>query len=387
MDRRQAEADRWRTEGNRRGVSGTPELRGAYNFSAGPATLPRPVARRVREELAAHAGDGASIIEISHKHPRFRGVLDTAVALYREVTGLPEEYHVLFVHGGARMQCAAVPLNLIGRSPTRTAGYVVTGLFAQQAQREGARYGTAAIVAGSRDTGFDRIPEVTARHCPPDAAFLHLTSNNTVYGTRWNDFPRDCPAPLVADATSDILSRRLDHGRFGIVYAGFQKNLGPSGMALVTIRDDLLGHALPETPRLLDYSVYAASGSLDNTPNTFAVFVLSLTLEWIRDQGGLAAVERTNLAKARLLYEELDRTAFYRPTAHPDHRSVTNIVFRLADESLTGEFLARAQAEGFLGLAGHRLVGGVRASVYNGMPQEGVQALADFLREFARERG
>ncbi|WP_079027739.1 3-phosphoserine/phosphohydroxythreonine transaminase [Streptomyces rimosus] len=387
MDRRQAEADRWRTEGNRRGVPGTPELRGAYNFSAGPATLPRPVARRVREELAAHAGDGASIIEISHKHPRFRGVLDTAVALFREVTGLQEEHHVLFVHGGARMQCAAVPLNLIGRSPTRTAGYVVTGLFAQQAQREGARYGTAAIVAGSRDTGFDRIPEVTARHCPPDAAFLHLTSNNTVYGTRWNDFPRDCPAPLVADATSDILSRRLDHGRFGIVYAGFQKNLGPSSMALVTVRDDLLGHALPETPRLLDYSVYAASGSLDNTPNTFAVFVLSLTLEWIRDQGGLAAVERTNLAKARLLYEELDRTAFYRPTARPDHRSVTNIVFRLADESLTGEFLARAQAEGFLGLAGHRLVGGVRASVYNGMPQEGVQALADFLREFARERG
>ncbi|WP_078897744.1 3-phosphoserine/phosphohydroxythreonine transaminase [Streptomyces rimosus] len=387
MDRRQAEAHRWQADENRRRVSGAPEPPGAYNFSAGPATLPRPVARRVREEFAAHAGDGASIIEISHKHPRFSGVLDTAVTLYREVTGLPEDHHVLFVHGGARMQCAAVPLNLIGRSPTRTAGYAVTGLFAQQAQREGARYGTAAIVADSQDTGFDRIPEVTARHCPPDAAFLHLTSNNTVYGTRWNDFPRDCPAPLVADATSDILSRRLDHGRFGIVYAGFQKNLGPSSTALVTVRDDLLGHALPETPRLLDYSVYAAAKSLDNTPNTFAVFVLSLTLEWIRDQGGLAAVERTNLAKARLLYEELDRTAFYRPTAHPDHRSVTNIVFRLADESLTGEFLARAQEEGFLGLAGHRLVGGVRASVYNGMPQEGVQALADFLREFARVRG
>lgn len=359
----------------------------AYNFCAGPATLPREVARRVREEFREHAGDGASIVEISHKSPRFTGLLEGATGLFRALSGLPDAYHVLFVHGGARMQCSAVPLNLIGRSPDRTAGYVVTGLFARQAREEGARYGTAATVATSEDTGFDRVPEVDPRDCPEGAAFLHLTSNNTVYGTRWNRFPEGCPAPLVADATSDILSRRLDHARFGVTYAGFQKNLGPAGTALVIVRDDLLGHALPQTPKLLDYSVHARTRSLDNTPNTFAVFVFSLMLEWVRDRGGLAAVERANLAKARLLYEELDRTAFYRPTAHPDHRSVTNVVFRLADESRTGHFLARAEAEGLLGLAGHRLVGGVRASVYNGMPEEGVRALAGFLRAYERRYG
>ncbi|WP_405699996.1 3-phosphoserine/phosphohydroxythreonine transaminase [Streptomyces sp. NBC_01383] len=359
----------------------------AYNFCAGPATLPRPVAERIREEFLAHAADGASVIEISHKGPRFSGILDTVETLFRRLCALPRNHHLFFMHGGARMQCSAVPLNLIGRSAARTAGYVETGLFAQQACREGARYGTVSTVAGSAATAFDRIPPVRARDCPEDAAFIHLTSNNTVYGTRWTDFPQDLPAPLVADATSDILSRRIDHTRFGVVYAGFQKNLGPSGMALVTVRDDLVGHALAGTPRLLDYAVQAETRSLDNTPNTFALFVLSLILEWVRDQGGLAAVERNNEAKAALLYGELDRSSFYRPTARPEYRSVTNIVFRLADESLTGEFLALAESEGLLGLAGHRTVGGVRASVYNGMPEDGVRALAGFLREFERLRG
>ncbi|RPK45954.1 Phosphoserine aminotransferase [Streptomyces sp. ADI92-24] len=359
----------------------------AYNFCAGPATLPRPVAERIREEFLAHAADGASVIEISHKGPRFSGILDTVETLFRRLCALPRNHHLFFMHGGARMQCSAVPLNLIGRSAARTAGYVETGLFAQQACREGARYGTVSTVAGSAATAFDRIPPVRARDCPEDAAFIHLTSNNTVYGTRWTDFPQDLPAPLVADATSDILSRRIDHTRFGVVYAGFQKNLGPSGMALVTVRDDLVGHALAGTPRLLDYAVQAETRSLDNTPNTFALFVLSLILEWVRDQGGLAAVERNNEAKAALLYGELDRSSFYRPTARPEYRSVTNIVFRLADESLTGEFLALAESEGLLGLAGHRTVGGVRASVYNGMPEDGVRALAGFLREFERQRG
>ncbi|MEU6995356.1 3-phosphoserine/phosphohydroxythreonine transaminase [Streptomyces sp. NPDC046465] len=359
----------------------------AYNFCAGPATLPRPVAERIREEFLAHAGDGASVVEISHKGARFAHILDTVETLFRSLCALPRSHHLFFMHGGARMQCSAVPLNLIGRSATRTAGYVETGLFARQAAREGARYGTARTVASSAATSFDRIPAVPARDCPSDAAFLHLTSNNTVYGTRWTDFPHDVPAPLVADATSDILSRRLDHDRFGVVYAGFQKNLGPAGMALVTVRDDLIGHALPGTPRLLDYAVQADTRSLDNTPNTFALFVLSLVLEWVRDQGGLAVVERHNEAKAALLYGALDRSAFYRPTARAEHRSVTNIVFRLADESLTGEFVALAESEGLLGLAGHRTVGGVRASVYNGMSEDGVRALAGFLREFERLRG
>ncbi|MGW1225127.1 3-phosphoserine/phosphohydroxythreonine transaminase [Streptomyces sp. NPDC002530] len=364
-----------------------PAPRHTYNFCAGPATLPRPVAERVREEFGAHADDGASVVEISHKGPRFTAVMETVDTLFRDLCALPANHQLFLMHGGARMQCSAVPLNLIARSASRTAGYVETGLFAQQAAREGARYGTVKTVASSVATAFDRIPAVRPEDCPQDAAFVHLTSNNTVYGTRWNAFPQGLPAPLVADATSDILSRRIDHTRFGVVYAGFQKNLGPSAMALVTVRDDLIGQALPVTPRLLDYAVQAETRSLDNTPNTFAVFVLSLVLEWIRDQGGLDAVERTNEAKAAVLYRELDRTAFYRPTAHPDHRSLTNIVFRLADESLTGAFLAGAVSEGLLGLPGHRTVGGVRASVYNGMPMDGVLALAGYLSEFERVHG
>ncbi|MFI0740702.1 3-phosphoserine/phosphohydroxythreonine transaminase [Streptomyces sp. NPDC021100] len=359
----------------------------AYNFCAGPATLPRSVMRRVREEFAAHADDGTSIVEISHKSPRFTALLESTVARFRELCGIPDGHHVLFVHGGARMQCSAVPLNLVSRSPSRTSGYVETGFFARQARTEGARYGTAAVIASSADTCFDRIPPVHPEDCPPDAAYVHLTSNNTVYGTRWHSFPRGLPAPLVADATSDVLSRRLDFSRFGVVYAGFQKNLGPSSLALVVIRDDLLGHALPGTPLLLDYAVYAGSRSLHNTPNTFALFVLSLVLDWVREQGGLEAVERANQDKADLLYRELDRSAFYRPTAHPGHRSVTNITFRLPDAPATADFLRRAEAEGLRGLAGHRSVGGVRASVYNGMPPAGVRALAGFLREYERTRG
>ncbi|NLU68944.1 3-phosphoserine/phosphohydroxythreonine transaminase [Streptomyces sp. HNM0574] len=359
---------------------------GTYNFCAGPGTLPRAVAARVRAEFAGHVRDGASVVEISHKSRRFTALLEETEQRFRRLCELPDDHRLLFVHGGARMQCSAVPLNLLARSPSRTAGYVDSGLFAQQARREGARFGRAVTVASSEGTGFDRIPEVDPRRCPGDAAYLHLTSNNTVYGTRWTRFP-EVRAPLVVDATSDILSRRLDLGRFGLLYAGFQKNLGPASMALVTARSDLLGHALPHTPRLLDYSVYASTRSLDNTPNTFAVFVLSLVLEWIAEQGGLGPVEKANEHKAATLYRELDASDFYVPMALPAHRSVTNIVFRLADESLTGAFVAQAADAGLLGLAGHRVAGGVRASVYNGMPQEGVAALAGFLRDFERRMG
>lgn len=342
---------------------------------------------RVRDEFLAHAYDGASVVEISHKSDRFITLLESTVAMFRELTGLPDSHQVLFMHGGARMQCSAVPLNLIVRSSTRRSGYVETGLFARQARVEGGRYGTASVVASSERTGFDRIPAVGAEHCPEGAAYIHLTSNNTVYGTRWQRFPKELPAPLVVDATSDLLSRELDLSRFGVTYAGFQKNLGPSSMALVLVREDLLGSALPETPLLLNYEVYATSRSLHNTPNTFAIFVLSFVLEWIREQGGLKAVEDLNLEKARLLYRELDRSGFYRPTAHPEHRSITNITFRLADESLTSSFLDFAVDAGMLGLQGHRTVGGLRASMYNGMPLAGVAALTDVLQEFERLHG
>ncbi|MEO7194182.1 MAG: 3-phosphoserine/phosphohydroxythreonine transaminase, partial [Pseudonocardiaceae bacterium] len=254
----------------------------------------------------------------------------------------------------------------------------------RQAQQEGTRYGTATVVASSADTGFDRIPVLSTGSCSPDAAYLHLTSNNTVYGTRWHTFPTDCAPPIVIDATSDILSRRWDYSRFGITYAGFQKNLGPASLALVVIRDDLLGYALPETPLLLNYEVYANSQSLHNTPNTFAIYVMALILQWIQQQGGLDAVEALNKTKADLLYRELDSSDFYLPTAHPDHRSITNITFRLRDESRTTEFVEHSGARGLLALGGHRTVGGVRASIYNGMPLAGVRALIEFMREFER---
>jgi phosphoserine aminotransferase len=285
------------------------------------------------------------------------------------------------------MQCSAVPLNLIARSATRRSGYVETGFFAREARREGARYGTATVVASSAGTGFDRIPVLPAGGGPPDAAYLHLTSNNTVYGTRWHTFPTGCAAPIVVDATSDILSRRWDYSRFGIVYAGFQKNLGPASLALVVVRDDLLGHALPETPLLLNYEAYAKNQSLQNTPNTFAIYIMALMLEWIQAQGGLDAVEAVNNAKAELLYRELDCSDFYLPTAHRDHRSITNITFRLREESRTAEFVERSAARGLLALGGHRTVGGLRASIYNGMPLAGVRALVGFMREFERHGG
>lgn len=357
-----------------------------WNFSAGPATLPRPVIRQAQEELLDYRGTGVSIIEISHRSPEFLEVMDTATTLFRKVTGVPEEYHLLFVHGGARMQFSAVPLNLIGRSKARLCCYVETGLFARQAREEAARYGEAMVIASSAASGFDRIPDIAPDAWPEGAAYLHLTTNNTAYGTRWNTLPEGFPAPLVADATSDLLSRRTDLSRFGITYAGFQKNLGPSSLALVIVREDLLGHALPETPLLLDYRTYADSGSLHNTPNTFAIYVMSLMMRWIEEQGGLAAVEATNETKATLLYRELDRTGFWVPRARPEHRSATSVTFA-ASGSLSSAFLKESMDHRLLGLQGHRTVGGLRACLYNGMPIEGVAALVELMRDFESRRG
>jgi phosphoserine aminotransferase len=358
-----------------------------FNFSSGPAMLPRPVLRQIHDELLDFQGTGVSIIELSHRTPTFAAVMDTATRLFRQLTGLPDDYHVLFVHGGARMQFSAVPLNLIGRSPSRLSAHVETGYFSQRAREEALRYGPATILATGEASDFDRIPDVAAGRCPPDAAYVHITSNNTVYGTRWSEIPSGLPVPVVVDATSDLMCRRLDLARCGVVYAGFQKNLGPASLALVVVRDDLLGHALPETPQLLDYAFYARTGSLGNTPNIFAIYVMSLMMRWVADQGGLQAVEAGNRAKAELLYQAIDRSGLYVGTAHTDHRSTANVTFRLRDESLTSAFLAGSEQRRLLGLRGHFSVGGLRASLYNGMPMEGVEALVCFLEEFERTGG
>jgi len=330
---------------------------------------------------------GVSVIEISHRSKEFQAVLDGAKELFRELTGLPDSYRILFIHGGARMQFAALPLNLAGFSPTRKCLYIESGNFSRLAANDARPFADVRVIASSAETGYDRLPEVPAGAVDQDAAYLHLTSNNTVFGTQWQTFPETGAVPLVTDQTSEILSRRLDFSRFGLVYAGLQKNLGPSGMALVVVREDLLGRADERTPLLLDYTRAAADDSLTNTTNTFAVYVVRCVLEWIRDEGGLAEMERRNRQKAELLYRLLDASDFYRPFARPGHRSMMNVVFHLPDDTQQQRFLQEAADAGLYALKGHRAVGGIRASIYNAMPLEGVEALADFMTDFERRHG
>ena len=358
-----------------------------YNFGAGPAMLPTEVLEQVRDEFLDYRGLGASIIEISHRSRDFDEIIDAADALIRELSGLPDNYQILYVAGGARMQFSAMPMNLMNRRPARKALYFETGEFAQQARIEADRYGDVKVIASSEGNRFDRIPDIDPGLVEQDASYAHLTSNNTLYGTRWHDFPDTGAVPLVVDATSDIFSRVWDYSRLGAVYAGFQKNLGPSGIALVLIREDLLGHAMPETPALLNYEQHARTHSMANTINTFAVYVMRLVLEWIKEQGGIAVLEARNEAKAKALYEVLDNSDFYRGIAHPQHRSAMNLTFNLPSAELLALFLEEAPKAGLYALKGHIHVGGARASIYNSMPLEGVQALVEFMRQFEQRCG
>lgn len=358
-----------------------------YNFSAGPAMLPTPVMEKAQQEFLNFAGLGAGLIEISHRSKEFDQVINDADALLTELAGIPDNYKILYVHGGAQMQFSAVPLNLIARQPARKAAYIESGNFAKLAAKEAARYGNITITASSADSNFNRIPEVDMNAVDADTSYLHITSNNTIYGTRWQSFPDTGDIPLVADMTSELLSRQIDISQFGIIFAGLQKNLGPSGLAVIIMREDLLGHALPETPNLLNYQTYADKHSLANTNNTFAIYMMKLVLEWLKDQGGVAAIEAINERKAALIYDVVDNSDFYLATAEAAHRSTMNVTFNLAKDELLGEFLAQAQSRNLYGLKGHRNVGGARASIYNAMPEEGCQALASFMREFAEQNG
>jgi phosphoserine aminotransferase len=358
-----------------------------FNFSPGPAMLPIEVMTRVQHEFLNYGGLGASIVEISHRSKDFVRVVEEATALFRELTSLPENYSVLFVHGGGRMQFAAVPMNLIARTPARKAAYVETGVFSASAIKDAAPYGAIETVASSRNVKFVRIPDVDLERITKDTSYLHITTNNTACGTRWNNFPDAGDVPLVGDATSEILSRVVDYSRFGLVYAGLQKNLGPAGTAIVVVRKDLLGHALRETPPLLNYTVVEKGQSLVNTPSTFNIYFAREMMRWIRDLGGVREMERRNNQKAQLLYDFLDRSTFYRPLVDKEHRSTMNVTFDLPTPQQLETFLREAENEGLYALRGYRDVGGVRASIYNGMPLEGVQALVSFMQEFERTRG
>ena len=358
-----------------------------FNFSPGPAMLPHEVMTRVQQEFLNYGGLGASIIEISHRDKEFVSVVEEATSLFRELVSLPENYSVLFMHGGARMQFAAVPMNLIARKAARKAAYVETGVFSASAIKDAGPYGTIETVATSRNVKFVQIPDLDMERVAKDTSYLHITTNNTACGTRWNNFPDTGDVPLVGDATSEILSRAVDYSRFGLVYASLQKNLGPAGTAIVVVRKDLMGHALPETPPLLNYAVLDQGQSLVNTPSTFNIYFVREVLRWIRDLGGVSEMERRNNQKAQLLYDFLDSSKFYRPLADMAHRSTMNITFDLPTPQAVETFLKEAGTEGLYSLKGYRDVGGIRASIYNGMPLEGVQALVSFMREFERKQG
>lgn len=346
--------------------------------------LPTYVMETAQREFMNFQDMGAGIIEISHRSKEFDSVLNRCDELLKELAGIPDNYKILYVHGGAQMQFSAVPLNLLGLSPSKSASYIETGTWGVKARKEAARYGNATTAASSADTGFDRIPEFDCASLPADTAYLHITSNNTLYGTRWHSFPQTGDVPLVADMTSEFLSREIDISQFGIIFAGLQKNLGPAGLACVIVREDLLGHALKETPALLDYSVYAKSHSLSNTNNTFAIYMMGLVLEWVKEQGGVAKLEAQNNAKAKLLYDVVDASDFYLGVADPAHRSIMNVTFNLAKPDLLDAFVEQALEAGLYALKGHRDVGGARASIYNAMPIEGCVALAEFMVEFEK---
>lgn len=356
-----------------------------FNFSAGPAVMPLPVLEQAQRELVALPGVGMSVMEISHRSRTFEDMLQSTIAGIRDLAGVPSNYKILFLQGGASLQFTMVPMNLL-RVGT-VADYVDTGTWAVKAATEARRAGSVNVTGSTKADNYNRIPSQAELRLTAGAAYVHITTNNTIEGTGWKTLPEVADAPLVADASSDIFSGPIDAGRFGLVYAGAQKNLGPAGLTLVIIRDDLLARSDDNLPTMLSYKVQAANNSLYNTPNTFGVYILGLVVAWLKSLGGLPAIARINQRKAARLYAEIDRTGFYRGTAQKESRSLMNITFRLPSEDLEKAFDKEATAAGLDGLKGHRSVGGMRASIYNAFPEEGVEALVQFMREFERRKG
>ena len=356
-----------------------------FNFGAGPAMLPLPVLERARDELLDFAHSGMSVMEVGHRGSEFKAVVQSSQARLRELLDIPRGYHVLFLQGGAQMQFSAVPLNLIGAAGS--ADYVDTGAWSCKAITEAARYGRVNVVASGKDGGYCTIPAQHDWRRDRGACYLHYTPNETIGGVEFHFIPRSDGVPLVADMSSTILSRPLDVAKFGLIYAGAQKNIGIAGLTVVIVREDLIGRAQPHTPLLLDYKLQADTDSMANTAPTFAWYIAGLVFEWLHEQGGLAAMARRNERKARTLYHAIEASNFYANPVAAECRSWMNVPFTLADDALDPIFLDEAKAAGLTGLKGHRLLGGMRASIYNAMPQEGVQALVDFMKEFERRHG
>jgi phosphoserine aminotransferase len=356
-----------------------------HNFSAGPAILPVPVLEEAQRDLVALPGVGMSVLELSHRSKTFEAILATTEADVRTLGKVPPNYKVLFLQGGASLQFSMVPLNLL--TPGSTADYIVTGGWAQKALKEAQRVGTVHIAASTESESPARIPRQDELELTPNAAYVHMTTNNTLVGTEWFREPAVGDVPLVGDASSNIFSRPIDVAKYGLIYAGAQKNLGPSGVTMVIVREDLLARSAKSMHSMLSYAVQADHGSMYNTPPCFGIYLMGLVMKWSLAQGGLESMAARNQRKADTLYAEIDRTGFYRGTAVKADRSRMNVTFRLATEELEKKFVKESTAAGLDGLKGHRSVGGMRASIYNAFPEEGVAALVSFMKEFERRNG
>jgi len=357
-----------------------------HNFSAGPAALPESVLRQAAAEMLDWHGRGMSIMEMSHRTPDFEGVIAAAEADLRELMGIPANYKVLFLQGGATLQFGMVPINLL-RGKTR-ADYIVTGSWSEKALAEAKRYCNVNVAADTSSTNFTYAPAQNELKLDPNAAFVHVCTNETIMGVEFPYVPDTGSVPLVADMSSHILSREIDVSKYALIYAGAQKNIGPVGLTVVIVREDLLGQPLPGMPTLLDYKVHADNGSMLNTPPTFAIYMAGLIFKWLKDLGGVAAIEQQNIAKAKCLYDYIDASGgYYRNPVRPSDRSRMNVPFTLVDDKLDSVFLKESLAAGLSSLKGHKSVGGMRASIYNPMPLAGVEALVDFMRDFAARHG
>ncbi len=355
-----------------------------YNYSAGPSMLPLSVLEKCAAEMTDFQGTGMSVMEMSHRSKAYDAIIRDAFDTFRRVMNVPENYKILFLQGGASTQFAAVPLNLM---KTGKADYIVSGEFSGKAYKEAKKYGDARLVATSEDTTFDRIPAFSKADIRPDADYVHICYNNTIFGTHFNSIPDTGDVPLVCDMSSCIMSEPIDISKFGMIYAGAQKNIGPAGLTVVIIREDLLGNARPETPTMLDYKVMADADSMYNTPPCYAIYVAGLVFRWVEELGGVEKMHEINQAKAELLYKAIEGTKMFKLHAQKESRSLMNVTFRTDSAEMDKKFIAAAAERGMLALAGHRKAGGMRASIYNAMPVEGVEKLAAFIKEFDEKGG
>ncbi|MGI6562902.1 MAG: 3-phosphoserine/phosphohydroxythreonine transaminase [Clostridia bacterium] len=354
-----------------------------YNFSSGPAILPFEVLETAKEELLNYKGTGMSVLEMSHRSSTYLSIIEETEKDLREIMNIPDNYHVLFLQGGASLQFAMVPMNIMVKN--KKADYVNTGVWSANAIKEAKRFGSVNVIASSEDKQFTYYPKVTSDMISKDADYVHITTNNTIYGTRCANIPDTKDVPLIADCSSNIMSEKMDINKFGLIYAGAQKNLGPAGLTVVVIREDLAANIPSDLPTMLSYKTHIEKGSMFNTPPTYSIYIMGLVMKWVKKQGGVEAIEKMNKEKAAMLYDAIDQSVLFKAPAAKEDRSLTNVVFVTGNPDLDKKFVNEAKKEGLVTLNGHRSVGGLRASLYNAMPLDGVKALVEFIKKFDKE--